>query len=152
MGCVYIAIGMFVSSLTDSTAIAAIGAFGILILLHLWDGLLNFLPSAAWANMMGIVLLASLTAAGMWQMTGSRGIGAVTEVVLLTAAGGIYLVKPAVFENALKGILGRFRLAEAFSSISSNRLLDVSGIILYLTLIGLFIFLTMQMIQKRRWS
>ena len=31
-------------------------------------------------------------------------------------------------------------------------LLDISGIVLYLSLIGIFIFLTMQMIQKRRWS
>ena len=43
-------------------------------------------------------------------------------------------------------------LTEVFSNIADNHLLDVSGIILYLSLIVLFFFLTMQMIQKRRWS
>ena len=44
------------------------------------------------------------------------------------------------------------RAAEVFSNIADNHLLDVNGIILYLSLIVLFFFLTMQMIQKRRWS
>ena len=38
LGCVYISIGMFVSSLTESMIIAAIGAFGILLLTYLWSG------------------------------------------------------------------------------------------------------------------
>ena len=38
LGCVYISIGMFVSSLTESVIIAAIGAFGILLLTYLWSG------------------------------------------------------------------------------------------------------------------
>ena len=50
LGCVYISIGMFVSSLTESVIIAAIGAFGILLLTYLWSGILNFIPSAAWAT------------------------------------------------------------------------------------------------------
>ena len=45
-----------------------------------------------------------------------------------------------------------YKLTEVFSNIADNHLLDVSGIILYLSLIVLFFFLTMQMIQKRRWS
>ncbi len=41
LGCVYIAIGMFISSLTESQIIAAVGTFGIILLLLLcptwWD-------------------------------------------------------------------------------------------------------------------
>ena len=43
LGCVYISIGMFVSSLTESVIIAAIGAFGILRLTYLWSGILNYM-------------------------------------------------------------------------------------------------------------
>ena len=77
--------------------------------------------------------------------------GALEAVVI---AGGVisYIVKSSLWENALSQILGRLDLTKAFTSIASDRLLDISGIILYLSLIGIFIFLTMQMIQKRRWS
>ena len=36
LGCVYLAIGMFMSSLTESQIIAFISTFGILLLLYLW--------------------------------------------------------------------------------------------------------------------
>ena len=52
----------------------------------------------------------------------------------------------------LSTVLGKLELTEVFSNIADNHLLDVSGIILCLSLIVLFFFLTMQMIQKRRWS
>ena len=36
--------------------------------------------------------------------------------------------------------------------ITDSSYLDISGIILYLSMIAVFLFLTIQMIQKRRWS
>ncbi|MCB7558423.1 ABC transporter, partial [Tyzzerella nexilis] len=36
LGCVYIAIGMFLSALTDSQIIAAVSTFAVLLILHRW--------------------------------------------------------------------------------------------------------------------
>ena len=47
LGAVEIAVGMLISSLTESQIIAAVGTFGLLLLLYLWDGLVGFLPSTA---------------------------------------------------------------------------------------------------------
>ena len=44
MGCVYIAVGMFVSALTESQIIAAVGTFAALLVLYLWTDLVSFLP------------------------------------------------------------------------------------------------------------
>lgn len=152
LGCVYIAIGMFVSSLTESQIIAAVGTFGILMVLYLWDGIVDFLPSSAMANVFGVVLLLSLLVLGVWKMTQNWMICAVLEAAVLIGNAIIYLVKSELYESLLANICGKLTLTDTFNSISSNNLLDVSGIILYLTLIGFFIFLTMEMIQKRRWS
>ncbi len=38
LGCVYAAIGMFLSALTESQMIAFISTFGILLILYLWNG------------------------------------------------------------------------------------------------------------------
>ena len=98
LGCVYISIGLFVSSLTESTIIAAIATMGNLMVLYLWSGILSFLPS-----------------------------GTVTD------------------------ILGKLELNTYLTSITESSYLDMSGVILYLSLIVVFLFLTVQMIQKRRW-
>ena len=46
MGCVYIAIGMFISSLTESQIIAAVSTFAALLILYMWSDLVGFLPDA----------------------------------------------------------------------------------------------------------
>ena len=59
MGCVYISIGMFISSLTESTIIAAIGTMGVLMALYLWNGILDFIPSGAGTNAIGVAVILS---------------------------------------------------------------------------------------------
>lgn len=152
LGCVYISTGMFVSSLTESVIIAAIGAFGILLLTYLWSGILNFIPSAAWANALAVAVLLTLVVLAVWNMTKNVVISGVLELIVLAGTLITYFVKKTVFESLLPTVLGKLELTEVFSNIADNHLLDVSGIILYLSLIVLFFFLTMQMIQKRRWS
>lgn len=152
LGCVYISSGMFVSSLTESVIIAAIGAFGILLLTYLWSGILNFIPSAAWANALAVAVLLTLVVLAVWNMTKNVVISGVLELIVLAGTLITYFVKKTVFESLLPTVLGKLELTEVFSNIADNHLLDVSGIILYLSLIVLFFFLTMQMIQKRRWS
>ena len=141
LGCVYISIGMFVSSLTESVIIAAI-----------WSGILNFIPSAAWANAVAVAVVLTLVVLAVWNMTKNVVISGVLELIVLAGTLITYFVKKTVFESLLSTVLGKLELTEVFSNIADNHLLDVSGIILYLSLIVLFFFLTMQMIQKRRWS
>lgn len=152
LGCVYVAIGMFLSSLTQSQILAAIGTFGILLVLYLWSGIIGFLPDQAWMNVGGIVLVLSVVVLLVWQMTQNYIICGVLEFLVIVGNVITYVVKSEVYEGLMTAILGRLDLNDAFTGISDNNLLDVSGIVLYLTLIVLFNFLTIQMIQKRRWS
>lgn len=152
LGCVYIAIGMFVSSLTESQIIAAVGTFGVLMILHLWSGIVGFLPASAMANVFGLALVLSMLVLGVWKMTQNWMICTVLEVGVLAGNVIVYAVKSELYENLLADICGKLNLTDTFNSISSNNLLDISGIILYMSMIGFFVFLTMEMIQKRRWS
>ncbi len=152
LGCVFISIGMFLSSLTRSQILAAVGTFGILLVIYLWSGILGFLPTGAGANAIGLILLLSLVVLFIWQMTKNWLIAAVLEAVVVLGTGITYLVNSSLFESLLANVLGELDLVERFSTIVNNSIFDVTGVILYLSVIGLFIFLTMQMIQRRRWS
>lgn len=152
LGCVYVSIGMFISSLTESQIIAAIGTFGVLLISYLWSGITNFIASAAWVNLAGVIVILSLVVFLVWRMTKNWLLAVGLEVVALLGSIIPYIVKSSLYEGLLASVLGKMDLFSTFQSISSNNLLDVSGIILYLSMIFLFNFLTMQMIQKRRWS
>ena len=152
LGCVYIAIGMFLSSLTESQIIAFITTFGVLLVLYLWDGILSFLPSSAISGAVGIIILLTIVAAYIQQMTGNWFISGGIELIGIAACVVTYIVKSSLFENILTKFLGNLALANVFTDITSNSIVDVSGIVLYLSVIVVFIFLTVQAIQKRRCS
>ena len=152
LGCVYISIGSFISAMTESQIIAAIGTFGVLMVIYLWDGLLSFLPSSAFGGMAGIWMMLTLCVLFVYNMTkngllsvGIEGIGTIVLIV-------IYVVDSSLYEGTLSTIFEKFALVSTFTSVAENNLLDIGGIVMYLTLIGVFLFLTVQSIQKRRFS
>ena len=152
LGCVYAAIGMFLSSLTESQIIAFISTFGILLVLYLWDGILSMLPSSAVSGLVGILIVLTIVAFYVWHMTGNAVLSCGIEVVGAAAAVIVFAVKQELYENLLTSLLGRLALANVFTDITENSIVDVTGIALYLSIIAVFVFLTIQSIQKRRWS
>ena len=98
MGCVFIAIGMFISSLTESQIIAAVGTFAVLLILFLWEDLMSFLP------------------------------------------------------DALSNVLSVFASRSVFYNFADYSVFDLGGLVLYLSMAFLFLFLTVQTLQKRRWN
>ena len=149
LGCVYLAIGMFMSSLTESQIIAFISTFGILLLLYLWDGILSFLPGSALSGMIGILLILTLIVVYIYHMTKNWMLAAGIEAVGIAAALIVYFVKSSLYENLLTKLLGRLALADVFMNISSSNIVDVSGLLLYVSILIIFVFLTIQTIQKR---
>ena len=152
LGCVFISIGMFLSSLTESQIIAALSSIGVLLILYLWDGLIGFLPSSALLNLFILIVIFTLVCALVWHLTRNYILGGVLEVIALAACIIPYVADSGLFENLLPDFLGRLDLTAPLTDVVSNQLFDTNGVILYLSIIGLFIFLTMQSIQKRRWS
>ena len=152
LGCTYIALGMFVSSLTESPVISAVGSFGILMVLYLWSGIVGFLPTSALLNMLGVFLVITVLVGMVFKMTENWTLCGLIELIGVIACVIVYVLKKDIYESLLANICGKLDLTAPFNDICSNQLFNVNGVILYLSLIALFIFLTMEMIQKRRWS
>ena len=152
LGCVYAAIGMFLSALTESQIIAFISTFGILLVLYLWDGILSLLPTSAVSGLVGVLILITVAAFYVWHMTENPDLSGGVEIVGAVVSIAVYVLRSEVYENLLSNLLGRLALANVFTGITSNNIVDVTGIALYLSVIAVFVFLTVQAIQKRRWS
>ena len=121
-------------------------------MLYLWDGILSMLPSSAISGLVGVLILITIVAFYVWHMTDNLVLSGGIEIVGVTAGVVIYIVKSEVYENLLTNLLGRLALVNVFTDITSNSIVDVTGIALYLSIIVVFVFLTVQAIQKRRWS
>lgn len=152
LGCVYASIGMFVSSLTESQMIAFISTFGILLVLYLWDGILALLPSSSVSGLVSVFVIVAAVAVYIYRMTENVLIGSGTALIGAVAAVAVFVWKPELFENLLTNVLGKLALATVFTDVTNSSIVDLTGITFYISIIVVFVFLTVQAIQKRRWS
>lgn len=152
LGCIFIAIGMFISSLTESQIIAAVGTFGILFVLCLWSDLISFLPSSSQGTVIGLIIFVTAFALIVWGVTRNWFMSAIVEAVGCAAFLLIYIFDSSAFQNGLSAILSKIDIRNAFDNFAYNNIFDVTGLIFYLSMSFVFIFLTVQVLLKRRWS
>lgn len=151
LGCANIAVGLFLSSITESQIIAAVLTFVVLFCSFVMNGIESFFSQTAMASMLAFAVLAVLIAMVVYQMTKDNILTGITGVVLLGAVVIIYIVKSSLYEGAIQKLLDLLAIANHFDNFVGG-ILDFSGIVYMLSVICIFIFLTVQSIQKRRWS
>ena len=151
MGAAFIAIGMFLSTLTSNQFIAAAISFCALLFFYMIDGIASIISGTAFASLMAFSILALLLALILWHLTknpAAAGIAfAVLEAGLLTA----YFIQPALFEGAIQTFLSGISLFSR-STVVLNGFFDLGSVVCYLSVIALFLFLSVQSVEKRRWS
>lgn len=152
LGCTFIAIGMFFSSLTESPIIAAVTTFAATLILYIWEYLIEYLPDGAVANLVIVLVLCIAAAAWIFHVTKNRFLTAAFAFLAIAASVVTCIIKSSLFESFFKNILENLDLAAGFNNAAFSNIFDVSTVILQLTVIGVFGFLTVQSIEKRRWS
>lgn len=151
LGCSLIAIGMFMSSLTESQIIAAVVSFGALFLIFLMNGLAGLIPKTAAASYVGFAVLILLFALIVYLMTKNYwmafAVAAVCEVVLTI----IFFLNRSKFEKAFPAFLTWLSLFTRLDNFVSG-IFDMTAVVYYLSVIAIFVFFSVQSFEKRRWS
>ena len=132
MGAAAIAIGLFMSSLTENQIIAAVCTFGSLLFLYLMPSIAGLISGSAAASLAAFTVLA----------------------VLLVLEGGlaaVYFLKPAWLEGLFPKLLNSLALFGRFDNFV-NGLFDISSLVYFVSVALLFVFFTCQGFEKRRWS
>ncbi len=151
MGCSFLAIGMLISSTTESQVIAAVLTFLVLFVCYVIEGIAGFFPETAAGSFYVIVILVLLAALLIYLIIGNLAVSAVCGVAAEAAAIVVYVVNAGAYEGLIQKILSVFDLAGHFSEFYSG-IFDLPGIIYYLSVIVICLFLTTQVIQRRRWN
>ena len=151
LGAALIAMGTFVSSMTESQATSAGMCFVVMLLNYFVADFAGFVPASAVASLVAISLLALLAAFLVWQLTKNTTLALAVAAVLEGITLVIYLLKDAWFENLFPNLLKQLSLYQRFYNVLYGEF-DVAGLVYYLSVIGVFLFLTVQTMEKRRWS
>ena len=151
LGCANIAIGVFMSALTESQVIAAVLTFVLLFAFYMMNGISSFFSQTSMSTCVAFGLLILAAAIIIYTMIKnvliSAVIGVIGEVILVI----IYVVKSSIFEGGIQKVLDVFNLSGHFDNFTSN-IFDIKGIVYFLSVIAVCLFLTTQSILKRRWN
>lgn len=151
MGAALIAIGTFISSLTENQGLAAGIAIPVMLLNYYSVSLAEHVSATALGSAAALCVLGALLGLLMFILTKSKKMAYGTAVVLIAAVGAVYFLNGGVFEGLLPGIMKKLSLFERFYSFVSG-VFDLSAIIYYITVIAFFLFLTVQSLEKRRYN
>ena len=150
-GAACIAVGVFISSLTESQVIAAVVSLAVMVFINLMSGLANLIPATSGASLAGFIAIAVIIGMIVQVMIKSTVISVSVSVVLTAGCVLVYLGNPAIFEGAIPSLLSSMALFDRMGSFQ-NGMFDMTAIIFYLSVIALFVYLTVQSMEKKRWN
>lgn len=151
LGCAQIAVGLFLSSVTESQVIAAVLTFGILFCSYMMDGIESFFSDTAISSMVAFLIIAVVVGIVVYQLTKNIIFSSCVGGVLVIGIAAVYFIKPTVFTGLIQKFLNLFAIANHFDNFVGG-IFDVTGIIYMVSVVCIFVFLTVQCIQKHRWS
>ena len=151
LGCALIAIGMFLSSLTESQVIAAVLTFAVFILMYLMTGLSTLIPATASASLVAYLLAAAAIALILYSLTKNITVAACVGGVLALVTAALYLIHSAAFEGSFQSLLSGLALFDRFNNFA-NGIFDLTSLVYYISVAGLFVFFTVQSMEKKRWA
>lgn len=151
LGAATIAIGLFVSSLTESQVIASVVSFITLLLTFLLSNITGMLPTEAVSQCVMIAVLWLVICLVFYHMMNNVTVLVMMAVIGEAAIWIIYAVKSSLYESLLTNILNTLALSTRFDDFSLG-ILNYDAIVYYVSIAFLFVFLTIQMIKKKRFN
>ena len=151
LGISFISMGVYISSLTDSQAGAAILTFCMLIITWIIDFIGSIMPVAPLSGVVFALILTALAALWMYNATRSPLAAGIPVVLGLVVIGLVYLINQELYINLIGKTLSWFSLTKRFSNFPLG-ILKLDAVIYYLSFSGFFLFLTTQRVEKQRWS
>jgi ABC-2 type transport system permease protein len=151
MGAAFISVGVFVSSLTENQVVSAVSSFGMLLLIWIIDWVKQGLPATRNAGIVFAAVLAVVLAVVFYVSTKNIIFAAAEAVLGAAIIIVVFLKNNTLFEGFVPSFFGWFSLLERFQSFSMG-MVDLGSVVFYITFSIAFVYLTIRMIEKRRWS
>ena len=151
LGLALAAIGLFVSSLTDNQLAAAAITFVIVLISYLISGLSSYIPGDSFSSYISFAVIILLACVIIWLMTKNKGFSLLIAVIVEAVLLIFYLVKKASFEGLIHKVINNISLFDKAENFLYG-IFDLTGVVYFVSVIAFFVFLTIQSMEKRRWS
>ena len=151
LGAACLAVGTWISALTENQILAYLATFGALLVAYLMNGIQTMFTTGnllAFVVFMVIVLVAAILVGVRCKRLTA---GLMVFCIGAAAVFILFLARPAWLLTAFNAVLDALALFEPFKDIVGG-MFSIPAIVYYLSVIGLFLFMTGQALERRRWN
>lgn len=151
LGAALLAVGVFLSSLTDNQGLAAGLGIGTILLNYYCVSLSEYVSSTAAGTAIALVVLIAALGFLVKTLTRSTPAGAGTGLLLLALLGLCYALDSTALEGLLPSLMKKISLFERFYTFV-NGVFDLTNVVYFLSVALFFLFLTVESLEKRRYN
>ncbi|NLM84326.1 MAG: ABC transporter permease [Clostridiales bacterium] len=151
LGSALIAVGVFISSLTENQGFAAGIGIAVILLNFYSVRLSEYVSATAYGAVIAMCVLIVALGLIIRYLTKNENLAYGVCFVLIAAVIAVYFADVKMFEGLLPGIMKKLSLFERFYTFV-NGAFDLTAIVYYLTVMAFFLFLTVQSLEKRRYN
>lgn len=151
VGAALIAVGMFLSSLTDNQGFAAGMGIAVILFNYFSVSLAEYTTATAFGSAVALFLLSGLFGWLIKNLTRNETVGYSVGLVLMAITTGVFLWDDSKFEGLLPDIMKKLSLFDRLETFVSG-VFDLTALVYFLSVIVFFLFLTVQSLEKRRYN
>ena len=151
MGAALIAVGVFLSSLTENQGMAAGITVAVILFNYYSVSLSEYVSTTILGTLAALVVLALILGGITGLVTGSDVMGYAVAFMLLGCICIIGFTDASVLEGLLPDLMRSLSLFERFNAFVSG-VFDLTALVYYGSVILFFLFLTVQSLEKRRYN
>lgn len=151
MGACFISVGIFVSVLTDNQIVAAAGTFAAIFLLLMVDNIAASAPITRLASAIFLAAVILMVLILLYTSTKNLTGTVIAAVVCYALLGAAYKFMPSIFDSTIVRVLGWLSILNRFQNFYLG-VFGLSDVVYYITFAAAFLYLTVNVIEKRRWS
>ena len=151
MGCAAIAIGVFLSSLTENQIIAAVAGIAVLLTAYMMPSLRNLFTAGSAVALAVFTIIAAVLSFVAGLRSRSFTLGCLTFAGCCAALTALFLLQSTWLTEAFSTLLSGLCLFSPFEEFV-NFSFSIPTLVYYLTVTALFLFFTAQGLEKRRWN
>ncbi len=151
MGAALVAMGMFISTLCESQVTAAVACFVLILANYLFSTLASYAPGDVMSTFVLLVIVIALAVAGLCALTKNGLFALAVGLLAVVALVACLVVDSTLLENMIPTLLSDLSLFDRFSPFIEG-VYDLNAIVLYVAVGAVFVFLSVNSFEKRRWS
>ena len=146
------AISMFMSTLAETPITAAVMSAAVLIAMYYSATLTSVIPTTEIASFVAFLVIAGLIALIVYAFVRDFYIAAGVAAVLMLGVAITYYFNSSLFLGLIQRAVSAFSLFDRFDVAVRSGMLDITTVAYYLSVSVIFSFLTVQMVEKRRYN